>query len=242
MFTHQFVNLPSLTQENGKYQRQYVSEELGIRFPSITTVLSKTKDNTFLDEWKAKVGEAEAKRIVERATKRGTAMHALCEDLILNREIRESSDEIGAMLYTVCKPYLKQHVNNIRGSECALFSRDLGIAGTADLIADHDGVLSVIDYKSADKFKKLEWVEDYRMQGAFYAKAFHELAGELPRKVVIMVAVEAHTDWRGVEHDAQIQPLIRSGREIIEDLEMLRERKRKYDQMFPSYASPKKIL
>lgn len=240
MFEHRLINLPAIRQENGKWARHYVSEELGIRLPSITTVLSKTKDQTFLNEWKAKVGEAEAQRIVKRATTRGSIMHSLCEDLVKNAEVRETDNEIAKMLYKPLKMHLSEHVNSIRGIESGVFSTVLGIAGTTDLVAEYDGELAIIDYKSSDKIKRAEWLEDYWLQGAFYFKALHEMTGLMPKKVVILMAVEEHVDWRGEEQPCQVIPYIHRGREIIEDIEKLRVRKVRYDTMFP--PAPRKVL
>lgn len=239
MFELDLLPLPSLKQENGP-RRHYVSEELGIKLPSITTVLGKTGDKSFLDTWRAKVGEEEAKRISLRASARGTAMHNLCEHLIRNETVELSDNEVANNLFKPCREYLTKHITKVHGIECGLYSTKLGIAGTNDLMAYHDGELASIDYKSSDKFKKEEWIDDYFMQAAFYALAFYELTGLMPKKTVIMIAVEAHEDWRGVKHDWQIQEFIHRGSQIKEDIQKLIARRAEYTRLFP--PAPERVF
>lgn len=214
-FQHNFLTVPKIEQKNLAEGRKYVGE--GFAFPSITTVLSKTKDNTHLFAWKKRVGEEQAQKITTAAATRGTKMHTLCEKYLLNEEIGELGYSQGELLFRTIRPHLDR-VEVVRALETGLFSKRLQVAGTVDCVAEIEGVLTVVDFKTSSREKKKEWIEDYFMQGAFYLNAFYELSGELPKAVSIMIALETG--------DMQIFDL--GGREIIHYSKQLEERIEKY--------------
>lgn len=219
MFKHCFVEVPKLKQINLDGSRKYRVDCTGASYPSITTVLSKTKDNTHLFEWRRRVGEEKAQKITTAAATRGTKMHHLCEKFILNEDIGTLSYSVGENLFRNIKPRLMTF-DNIRALETGLYSKRLGVAGTVDCIAEVDGVLSVIDFKTSSRLKTKEQIEDYFLQGAFYLNAYFELTKELPKQIVILIAVEDSTN---------VQEFILKGREIIENTEKLKLRIGEYN-------------
>jgi genome maintenance exonuclease 1 len=154
---------------------------------SITSVTSHFNKHVFV-EWRKKVGDAEANRITKRATTRGTATHELIEKYLLNEEVVMDNPST-KMLFTQSKKVL-QNINNIYALEKSLYSNELGVAGTVDCIAEYNGELSIIDFKTAAKPKPREWIENYFVQAAAYACMFYELTDIPVKKLVILMTCE----------------------------------------------------
>jgi len=183
---HVLPELDSVTTEKG---RTYVTPQ-GKKYPSITTVLGELSKEG-IKQWRKKVGEAEANRISGQASVRGTAVHKLAEDY-LNNDPDWDKGAMPANLFSFnqIKPILDERVNNIWQQEVPLYSDKLEIAGRVDCIAELDGVLTIIDFKTARKPKKKEWIENYFMQGSFYAAAFYEQTGVAIKQTGILIAVD----------------------------------------------------
>lgn len=229
MFDHKWVSLPKLKQVNTPEGRRYEVEGTSFKYPSITTVLGDTADKSFLIEWRKRVGEEEANRISQISTRRGTSMHKLCERYLKNEDVdapmptgEEDRDfeevgkgdwSAGQLMFCHIKPALDK-LNNVRILEKALYSHRLEVAGTVDCIAEHDGELAIVDFKTSKRLKKKEQIDDYFMQGAFYFNAYYEITGELPKKIVIMISVI----------DGTLQEYEIRGKEIIYWTERLQER------------------
>ena len=171
---------------NGK--RTYVTPDDNI-YPSITTVLSELSKAS-ISRWRKRVGEEEANKISGKASRRGTRLHSVCEAYVKNEEkfLNGETPNIVELFQTI-EPTLER-IDNIHGVELAMYSDHFGLAGRTDLIAEFDGVLSAIDYKTSNKIKKKEWCESYFAQGSFYASAYEELTGISVPQVVIIIAVE----------------------------------------------------
>lgn len=211
MFTHiekQVHKLERFEDEDGrKYQTP-----TGEKYPSITTVLGETSDKSALFAWKKRVGEEKANAISQAATTRGTAMHQLCEDYLSNEPL--SDDNVaGNFMFLGIRPALDR-IDNVRLLEAPLFSNALKVAGTVDCIAEIDGKLSVIDFKTSRKPKSEDWIEDYFMQAAFYNMAYYEMYDELPKQFAILISVQ----------DGTYQEFIKSGKEMIYWTERLKTR------------------
>tara|TARA_B100001123_G_scaffold27337_3_gene29322 strand:+ start:1331 stop:2014 length:684 start_codon:yes stop_codon:yes gene_type:complete len=168
-----------------KGERRYVTPEGNI-YPSITTILG-SQPKPGLVEWRKRVGDIEANRIMKEASSLGTAVHNLCEQYLYNEKLKSSNNEAISIFNRL--RFLLGNVDNIVGLEVPLYSDQLKVAGTADCFADYNGVFSVIDFKTSKKPKKEGWIEDYFIQAFFYAIAFFERTGAIPEQVVIMVAV-----------------------------------------------------
>ena len=154
--------------------------------PSVTTILSATSDKTFLEEWKSKVGDTEAARIVNEATAIGSSMHDNLEQYILKGTAPVGTLMSKLLTNMVIKKALCR-VDEVWGTEVNLFTEGL-YAGTADLLGKHDGVPAIMDFKNSIRPKKKEWIDDYFMQIAAYAISHNQQFGTTIRKGVIMIA------------------------------------------------------
>ena len=177
------IDCPERKTLDGK--RVYVTP-LGDVYPSITSILG-SQPKPGIDEWKKKVGEEEATKIIEESTKIGTGVHDLCEKYLYNMPLHCEDEEIISVFNRL--RFLLGNINNIYGLEIPLYSNVLKIAGTADCVAEYNGVLSVIDFKTSRKIKREDWIEDYFIQAFFYSAAFFEMTGALPEQIVILIAV-----------------------------------------------------
>jgi hypothetical protein len=183
LITHryEYKSLERVTTPGGR--RYIVGEDRAL--PSVTTILSKTKDMTHLIKWRQNVGEAEAQRIVTEAAGIGNSMHNNLEKYILGEPM--SGAPMGQIL---AKLIIKEglcNVNEIWGSEVGLFSSGL-YAGTTDIVGLHNGTPAIMDFKNSRKDKKREWIEDYFMQLAAYALSHNEMYNTNINKGVVMVA------------------------------------------------------
>lgn len=170
--------------------RVYVTPQ-GKVYPSITSILGG-QPKPGIDVWRKKVGEEEADRIMKESSELGTVVHDLCEKYLYNFPLRCNNPE-AVEVFNRLRFRLK-NINNIYGLETALHSDMLKVAGTADCIAEYNGILSLIDFKTSRKPKREEWIEDYYIQTMFYAAAFYEMFGALPEQVVILIAVRETTE------------------------------------------------
>ncbi len=185
MFKHIECDLPALSRETVDGVRLYDVE--GQKLVSITSVTSHFNKEIFV-EWRKKVGDDEANRITKRATSRGTKVHTLIENFLLNKAV--DFDEPGPkILFQQAKKSL-QNINNIYALEKSLYSTELGVAGTVDCIAEYNGELAIIDFKTASKPKPRDWIENYFVQAAAYACMFFELTDIPVKKLVIFMTCE----------------------------------------------------
>lgn len=187
-FLHNFVALEELgtTEVDGK--RHYITPE-GV-FPSVTTVLSQRTSKQGLDEWRARVGEQEANRIMKLATDRGTAVHAICEKYVMNEEYRKGVMPTDMHTFLQIKPYLDLNLGSIYAIEAPLYSSKLKTAGRTDLLAGWQGVNSVIDFKTSRKPKKEEYIENYFIQATCYSLMAEERTGLKFPQIVVAIAVD----------------------------------------------------
>ena len=190
-FVH-LANRPELSfgmrTENRNGKRHYVTPT-GKLYPSITTVLGELNKTSIL-EWRKRVGETEANKISTKASRRGTSVHSVCESYIKNEEgYLDGQTPNIVELFGSIEPYLER-IDNNHGVELALYSNHFGLAGRTDLIAEFDGKLSVIDYKTSNRIKKKEWCDNYFAQGSFYAIAYEELTNIPVSQIVIIIAVD----------------------------------------------------
>jgi hypothetical protein len=178
--------LPEIHTETIKGKRFYVTPE-GKKYPSITTVLSgRSKEG--INRWRKSVGNDVANNIMRSAAKRGTAVHQLVEDYLNNNDLSKQ-DVLPLALFTLLKPELDD-INNIVIQEGGLYSDKWGIAGRVDCIAEYQGKLSVIDFKTSTKEKKEEWVENYFIQGSAYCEMYEERFNQEINQVVILIVTE----------------------------------------------------
>ena len=190
MFNHVPAVLPPLERETVDGVRYYkVPDESDfIKLVSITSVTSFWNREKFA-KWRKKIGEAKANEITRKATSRGTDTHTLIEHYLLNEESLPKVQPISDFLYKIAKPTLN-NIDNIHALEGSLYSKQLGVAGTVDCIAEYDGELAVIDFKTSAKPKPRDWIDGYFVQAAAYACMYYELTGVSVKKLVIIMTCE----------------------------------------------------
>ena len=190
MFTHSdvpFVPIERETIDGVRYYKVFGTEEL-VKMPSITSVISWINRDKF-KAWRKKVGEDVANNITRKATHRGTDAHTLIEEYLNNSDTFSDVLPLSQFLFKQAKPTLNK-IDNILCQETALYSTQLGIAGSVDCIAEYEGELAVIDFKTSAKPKPRAWIEDYFVQCAAYACMLYEMKGIMVKKFVIIMTCE----------------------------------------------------
>jgi len=172
-------------------KRMYLTPE-GFKFPSVTTVISNNaKKMAGIARWRARVGEAKANAKSARATGRGTKYHSIAEDYFNNNlDLKKYSKfPLPVLMFQHSRPVLDR-INNIYLQEAALYSKHLELAGRVDCIAEFDGVLSIIDFKTAEEPKREAYLYDYFVQETAYACMLQENYGLSVKQLVTIVACE----------------------------------------------------
>jgi len=158
-------------------------------YPSVTTVTSHRKKDSIL-KWRKRVGEAEANKISGRASARGNKFHSMVESYLKNNKVSfDDKSPLASFLFKTAKETLHR-INNIHLLESPLYSDSLRIAGRVDCIAEFDGELAVIDFKTSTKEKKESWIENYFVQETAYAAMYYERSGVKVDKIVTIIATE----------------------------------------------------
>ena len=163
-------------------------EVAGFKLPSVTTVLGKTKDTSFLDSWIKRKGKTEAERIKNESSTRGTSMHKYLENYVLGKGYEDLTDlgqETKRMAEKVIEVGLAP-VSEYFGSEVTLYYPGL-YAGQTDLVGLHNDRETIIDFKQANRPKREEWIGDYKLQAGAYAMAHDYVHGSNIEQAVIMV-------------------------------------------------------
>ena len=189
MFIHEQVELTEMDAVTTESGRKYKTPE-GIDLPSITTVLSILSRDS-IAAWRKRVGDAEANKISTRASGRGTRVHEIIEKYIDNDENYKDGytpDIIES--FNVMKPVLDGLIGTVYAQEAPLYSNHLGVAGRVDCVAEFDGVLSIIDFKTSMKPKKRDWVKNYFMQETAYAIMWEERTGQPITQLVTLISVD----------------------------------------------------
>lgn len=169
-------------------KRVYLTPD-GEKLPSVTTILSATKDMTHLNEWKDRVGHAKAQQITTEAAGVGTAMHANLERFVAGLQRQPGNNPVHIQANTMADQIIINGLNNVNevwAMEQSLYFPGL-FSGTTDLVCVHNGEAAVADYKQTNKPKKAEWVEDYYLQLMAYIMAHNEVYKTDIRKGVIFM-------------------------------------------------------
>ena len=154
--------------------RKYLFND--VKLPSVTSILQATKseeDKASLENWMQRVGYAEAKRIKNEASNRGTSMHSYIEDFLkgrINESFFESNENYKNMAKEIIQKGIKGKLEEIYGIETTLHYPEK-YAGTADLVGVYQGKESIIDFKQANKPKKVDYIQDYFLQLGAYTLA-----------------------------------------------------------------------
>ena len=200
MFIHEpidlgYNDLKTVTKESG---RKYTTPKGD--YPSITTILGK-KGKAAIIAWRNRIGHEEANKISRQASGRGTAVHAVCENYV-NNDPDWKKDLMPNILFdfTRIKDILDTRIGVVYGQELPLYSDHLGVAGRVDCVAEFDGKISIIEYKTSRKTKKKEWIDSYFMQECFYAIAWEERTGIPITQLVTIISVDNAEPQVFIEH------------------------------------------
>tara|TARA_B100000212_G_scaffold156934_1_gene117894 strand:- start:9202 stop:9891 length:690 start_codon:yes stop_codon:yes gene_type:complete len=190
-FNHIEIDYPILSREMIDGVRYYDTPN-GKKLVSITSIISHYNREVFR-QWRARVGNEEANKVTKQATSRGTDMHTCSEHYLKNLDIPEVQP-LSEFLFKQAKPELDR-IDNIHAQEQALFSYELGVAGSVDCIAEYTGEtgepeLAIIDFKTAKKPKPKEWIDSHFVQCAAYACMLYEMTGIMVKKFVIIMSCE----------------------------------------------------
>ena len=196
--------------DDDDFIRTYLTPN-GNRYASVTSVLGLTKKDDFLGKWKDKLGnnynywnelregeklspeklkeisEQLGKDIAERSSTRGNYMHDTLEQYTYGNPLTYEEDK--AFLVENMVPLLHDNLGKIFGIEMQLWSDSLEVAGTLDLFAMYNGVLSIVDYKNSLKPRSSKFNEDYYIQSCIYACMVYERYGMMPEQIVILVSI-----------------------------------------------------
>lgn len=169
-------------------KRWYITPD-GNKYPSITTLLG-TEEKQWLTDWRQSLGEDRANAEMRRAASRGTAVHLMIERF-LNNDLNPTADQKTEHIveFNSLRLFLRR-INKIRAQEIPLYSDALKIAGRVDCIAEFDGVLSVVDFKTSTNNKTEHMIGDYYLQATAYALMYHELYDVQIDDIAILMSVE----------------------------------------------------
>lgn len=199
MFTYcppvQLEDLKSQTFPDGK---RYYTLPDGTVLPSVTTVIGAKKKDS-IQKWRQRVGEQEANKVSRKASNRGTKVHQICEDYLNNEQnyIKDKMPDVVEMFYSI-KP-LVDRIDNIWYQEQSLYSKQIEMAGRCDVVAEFDGKLSIIDFKTSSRLKRKADIDDYFAQCTAYAMMIEEMIGTPVNQIVIIMAVDGQEPQLFVE-------------------------------------------
>ena len=188
-FLHNFVEVPELKRTVINGVRHYETPA-GV-FKSVTSILGEKLDKSGLEEWRKRVGEEAANKISTQAANRGTAIHELAEDYLLNKDDwKAGAMPVNLDTFLKIKPLLDSNIGSIYGIEVGLYSARLKAAGTGDLLAGYNGINSVLDFKTSRRIKDESHILGYFLQATIYSLMAEELTGLKFPQIVIIIAVD----------------------------------------------------
>ena len=198
---------PILETKTVDKKRFYVTPE-GKEYPSITTVLSP-RNKEGLMKWRKKVGNDVATHIANKAAVRGSKVHKMCEDYLNGLDMeKHKKDFLPYCLFNELKNQTFDNINDVIGQELVLYSDKYKIAGRTDLIANHKGELSIVDFKTSTNERKDSYNENYYIQTSAYAEMFEELTGQPINQIVILVVTENGSVQEFIKNKQEYIPLL----------------------------------
>jgi genome maintenance exonuclease 1 len=191
-FDLQLSDLQKLPRRNVNGKRVYETPD-GSHYPSVTTITGQMNAKA-ISEWRARVGSEVANKITTQASSRGTSIHKLCEHYILG-----TMDEVEVMpsnyeMFTAMSNHLAEKVGKVYSVEGFLYSDFLRSAGQVDMIAEYNGVLSIVDFKTAKKKKREDWIQNYFVQESAYSFMFEERTGMRVPQLVTVIGVDGESE------------------------------------------------
>ena len=189
-FNHCFVTPPKLRKAVDSFGNRGYTDESDDFYEGVTTYLDRHMSKKALVAWKKKVGVVKAAQISKAATTRGTSLHKIVENYVMNEPLDFLDDVLSKQRFLKVKEPLDR-LNNIRLVETSIYSPSLKLAGTPDIIAEYSGKLAVIDAKTSTKIKKKQWIVSYFLQTAAYGVMYEELFKEPVELAVIIMSTDA---------------------------------------------------
>ena len=191
-WNNKFIYPKSQKSNEDGYRKYLLGEE---KLPSVTTILSVTKseeDKAALANWRERVGYKEANRIKTEASTRGTSMHTYIEDYLkgrVNESFFETNEQYKIMAKEIIDKGLNGKLEEIYGMEETLYYPEQ-YAGTADLLAKMDGVDVCVDFKQANRPKKIDYIQDYFLQLGAYTLAHDVVHGTKMKAGIILLCTK----------------------------------------------------
>lgn len=200
-FNLDLIELPKLIRHDG--EKRHYETPTGEKYPSVTTVLGAMSDKSALHAWRKRVGVEEAARVTNRSARRGSNVHRLCENLVLNVPTNFKNEmPLNVHMYKQLERFLVRDVDYIRCSEGSLFSHKLMVAGSVDLVANYKSKPAIIDFKTSAKNKRAEWIENYFLQATMYSYMLWEMTKIHHPQLVIAIAIEEESEAQIFEENA----------------------------------------
>lgn len=216
MFEHETIETPPElecdTTENGRFY----TTPAGLKYPSVTTVLAAASDKSWLKDWKKRVGEEEASKVLVQAGRRGTAVHELCEQYLKNDpDYKKGHMPSNIASFNSIKPFLDDNITTVGGLELPLYSDKLRVAGRVDCLAKWNGHWAIIDFKTSRRVKNHEDIHDYFKQASCYSYMVYERIGILPKYIVIVMTIDGSEPKVFVERSRNWLPKFIEAREKV---------------------------
>lgn len=183
-------DIPRIRRIDGRPEGRLYETPGGNLYPSVTTIVGSIGDKSYLDEWRATVGNDVADKITKDAARRGTFLHSCCENWLQGLPVKfDMFQHTEKEMFGYFLPVL-QSIEEVHAMETTLWSDKLRCAGTVDLIAKHKGQMKVLDWKNARRFKSKEDIPNYFAQMAAYAYMFYERTGVAISRIMVVISVE----------------------------------------------------
>lgn len=189
MFKHNQWHLAELDSKSVNKNRYYTTPD-GNQYPSVSTVVGHFNKKSII-QWRKRVGTETANKISTQASAHGTAVHKICEDYVNNKDdYLDNVQPANQEAFSKIKPHLDQNINNVYGVEVPLYSDYLKVAGRCDLACRWNNRNTIVDFKTASKSKKVQWIEHYFQQASMYAVMAEERTGIAFGQIVILIAAQ----------------------------------------------------
>lgn len=190
MYRHKLIELPKIESVDTPNGRFYTTPS-GNKYQSVTTFLGKFSDNSWLQKWKDRVGEEKANRVSVQASGRGTAVHNILEQIVLNNpKYARGQMPNNLMMAEAINKHLKEHVKAVYGVEIGLWSDKMEIAGRADMLARWDDQNAIVDFKTSKYLKEEDQIKNYFLQCTLYALMVEEITGVPVPRIVVLIGVD----------------------------------------------------
>ena len=195
MFNYDLVDVPMIEARMTGEGRVYETPD-GNHYPSVTTVLgNRPEKKKSLAEWRKRIGEKQATEISTQAARRGTSVHRLVEEYLIDlKEPDQNEMPTAISSFNSIKKSLDVNLEVIRGIEVPLYSDRLKLAGRCDCVGKWSGKNSIIDFKTSKKLKKESWIEEYFLQCTAYSLMFEERTKIVTEGIVIIISVDDYKD------------------------------------------------